>query len=161
MAKIPHRKLKNSLEFAVFKGHLVWSCHSNQQMNQSRCLWGQHEKKLRSSEHMVFLCDANAQTANSSERGCMLCGLMYNTLHYKCCQRCPWGRYRPHPRHIIIYPRLIMEIHEKIFSATAWHKACIFDIQQCHVELYINPANHAPGVKYGPTPGVIIGPWPC
>ena len=26
--------------------------------------------KLRSSEHMVFLCDANAQTANSSEGGC-------------------------------------------------------------------------------------------
>ena len=26
-------------------------------------------------------------------------------------------------------------------------------MQQCHVELYINPANHAPGVKYGPTPG--------
>ena len=32
-------------------------------------------------------------------------------------------------------------------------KACVFDIQHCHVELYINPANLAPGVKYGPTPG--------
>ena len=42
---------------------------------------------------------------------------------------------------------------KKIFSATAWHKACIFDIQHCHVELYINPANLASGVKYGPTPG--------
>ena len=31
----------------------------------------------------------------------------------------------------------IMEIYEKILSATAWHKACIFDIQHCHVELYI------------------------
>ena len=28
-------------------------------------------KKLRSSEHMVFLCNANAETANSSERGCI------------------------------------------------------------------------------------------
>ena len=34
----------------------------------------------------------------------------------------------------------------------------VFEIQQWHVELYINPANHAPGIKYGPTPGVIIGP---
>ena len=25
------------------------------------------------------------------------------------------------------------------------------------MELYINPASFAPGVKYGPTPGVIIG----
>ena len=91
----------------------------------------------------------------------MLCGPMYNTLLYKCCQWCPWGPYRPRPRHVIIYHRLITEIYEKIFSAIAWHKACIFDIQHCHVELYINPANLAPGVKYGPTPGVIIGPWPC
>ena len=30
--------------------------------------------------------------------------------------------------------------------------------QHCHVELYKNPANFAPGVKYGPTPGVIVGP---
>ena len=49
----------------------------------------------------------------------MLCGLMFNTLLYKCCQRCPWGPYRPSPMHVIIYHRLIMEIHEKIFSATA------------------------------------------
>ena len=40
----------------------------------------------------------------------MLCGPMYNTLLYKCCQRCPWGPYRPCPRHVIIYHRLIMEI---------------------------------------------------
>ena len=85
--------------------------------------------------------------------------LSYFSLLYKCCQQCPWGPYRPCPRHVIIYHRLIMEIHEKkIFSATALHKACIFYIQQCHVELYINPANYAPGVKYGPTTGVIIGP---
>ena len=48
----------------------------------------------------------------------MLCGPMYNTLLYKCCQRCPWGPYRPRLRHVIIYHRLIMEIYEKI-SATA------------------------------------------
>ena len=28
-------------------------------------------KTLRSSEHMVFLCNAYAQMANSIERGCM------------------------------------------------------------------------------------------
>ena len=49
----------------------------------------------------------------------MLCGPMYNTLLYNCCQRCPWGPYRPCPRHVIILHRLIMEIYEKIFSATA------------------------------------------
>ena len=35
------------------------------------------------------------------------------------CQQCHWGLYRPRPRHVIIYHRLIMEICEKIFSATA------------------------------------------
>ena len=49
----------------------------------------------------------------------MLCGLMYNTLLYKCCHRCRRGPCSPRPRHVIIYHRLIMEIHEKIFSATA------------------------------------------
>ena len=36
------------------------------------------------------------------------------------------------------------------------NKAGLFDIQHCHVELYLNPANLAPGVKYGPNPGVIM-----
>ena len=45
----------------------------------------------------------------------------------------------------------------KKFSTLQPHD-CIFDVQQCDVELYINPANHAPGVKYGPTPGPIIRP---
>ena len=77
----------------------------------------------------------------------MLCGRMYNTLLYKCCQRCPWDPYRPHPRHVIIYYRLIMEIYEKYENEN-----------MRNVELYINSANLAPGVKYGPTAGVIIGP---
>ena len=29
----------------------------------------------------------------------------------------------------------------------------IFILQHCYVDLYINPADHAPGVKNGPTPG--------
>ena len=28
----------------------------------------QHEKKLKSSEHMVFVCNTSAQTASSSQR---------------------------------------------------------------------------------------------
>ena len=50
-----------------------------------------------------------------------------------------------------------MEIHDKFFSETTRPKACLFGTQDCEVELYINPDIHAPGVKYGPTPGVIIG----
>ena len=46
-----------------------------------------------------------------------------------------------------------MEIYDKILSETARLKACIFGTQHCHVELYINSANHAPGIKYGPTCG--------
>ena len=41
---------------------------SNQLINQSRSLCGQHEKKLRSSEHMVFLRNTNG---NMSVRGCI------------------------------------------------------------------------------------------
>ena len=41
----------------------------------------------------------------------ILCGAMYSTPLYKSCQRCPWGPYRPRHRHVIIYHRLIMEIH--------------------------------------------------
>ena len=64
--------------------------------------WEKRKKNLLLRNHM-------AQSFH------MLCGPMYNTLLYKCCQRCPWGPYRPHPRHVIIYHRLIMEI----FSGTA------------------------------------------
>ena len=63
------RIVRNKFHFICrFKGHLVWNCYSNQQINQSRCLFEQHEKKLRSTEHMVFLCNA---MANSNKRGCM------------------------------------------------------------------------------------------
>ena len=54
-------------------------------------------------------------------------------------------------RDIIIFQRLILEIHDKMFfSKTARPKACIFGTQDCQVELYINPAIHAPGVKMAP-----------
>ena len=40
----------------------------------------------------------------------------------------------------------------KIFCETTIAKASIFGIQLCYVELYINPAKHALGVRNGPTP---------
>ena len=44
------------------------------------------------------------------------------------------------------------KIHEKIFfSETTTARASIFGMQHCYVELYINPAKHAPGVRNGPT----------
>ena len=82
---------------------------------------------------------------------------MYSDPLYKFCLPCCWGPYRPCPGGIVFH-RHIVEIHDNIFSETAKPKACIFDMQQCHVELYINSANHVSGVKYGPTLGVIIGP---
>ena len=56
--------------------------------------WEKRKKNLLLRNHM-------AQSFH------MLCGPMYDTLLYKCCQRCPWGPYRPHPRHVIIYHKLI------------------------------------------------------
>ena len=40
------------------------------------------------------------------------------------------------------------KIHEKSSSA----KASLFVMQRCYVEIYINPAKNAPGVRNGPTP---------
>ena len=39
------------------------------------------------------------------------------------------------------------------------HTTYIFDIKQCQVVPYINPANHAPGVQTGHTLGAIIFHW--
>ena len=38
----------------------------------------------------------------------MLCGAMYSTPLYKSCQQYPWGTYRPCPRQVITYHRLII-----------------------------------------------------
>ena len=85
----------------------------------------------------------------------MLCGPLYNPLLYKCCQRCPWGPYRPRPRHVIIDHRLIMEIYEKnhlcnsmtqslymcytTLSCGALHKSC----QSCPWgQIWPHPGGH-------------------
>ena len=48
---------------------------------------------------------------------------------------------------------------KKIFlSETTTAKASIFGMQYCYVELYINPAKHAPEVSNGPAPGGSIAP---
>ena len=44
------------------------------------------------------------------------------------------------------------------FSETTTAKASIFGMQHCYVELYINPAKHAPRVKNGPTPVGSVAP---
>ena len=50
---------------------------------------------------------------------------------------------------------LQLKIHEKtFFLETTTAKASIFGMQHSYVELYINPAKHAPGVRNGPTLGV-------
>ena len=48
-------------------------------------------------------------------------------------------------------------IKNTFFSETTRPKSCIFGMQDCHVEFYINPANYVPGVKNIPTSRVIIG----
>ena len=65
MAKILPSKIKISFEFANLK--VIWFETVTQ---ISRSINPDVFEKLRSSEHMVLLCNANAQTANSSERGC-------------------------------------------------------------------------------------------
>ena len=98
---------------AMYSGPLYKICYKSCQP----CCWGpygprpgasweKHKKNLLLRNHMAQIFH-------------MLCGPTYNTLLYKCCQRCPWGPYRPRHWHVIIYHTLIMEIYEKIFSATA------------------------------------------
>ena len=71
--------------------------------------------KLRSSEHMVSLCDANAQTANSSERGCMKFNKNKSVYTYSRSGR--WVRHpRPHrldtvPEH---YPPYCIQCHRNM-----------------------------------------------
>ena len=51
------------------------------------------------------------------------------------------------------------KIHEKtFFSETTTANASIFGMQNCYMELYINPAKHAPRVRNGPTPDTIHNP---
>ena len=59
---------------------------------------------------------------------------MYKGHLYKSCQPCPWGRYRPCHRDIIICHRLIMEIHEK--SATGLN---IYDSKKIGPQRFICP----------------------
>ena len=51
--------------------------------------------------------------------------------------------------------RLTMGKNSKIFfSETTWPKALIFCMWQWLMVLYVNCANHVPGVKFGHAPGV-------
>ena len=86
----------------------------------------------------------------------ILCVAMYRGHLYKSCQLCPWGPYRLTPVALLSAIDLQWKIHEQIFfSETTTAKASVFGMQHCYVELYINPAKHAPGVRDGPSPRVI------
>ena len=87
----------------------------------------------------------------------ILCVAMYSIPLNNSCQLCPWGPDMPRPKDAIIFHRLITEIHETIFfSETVKAKACLFGLEQCHVELYKFCQPYAPGVKNGgPIPGAI------
>ena len=61
-----------------------------------------------------------------------------------------------HAPGVISSHRLIMGLTSKVFfSETMRPTAYIFSMSQCLVVLYVNPANQAPGVQTGHTPGVI------
>ena len=80
-----------------------------------------------------------------------LCIAMYSTSLHKFCQLCPWSPYRTHTRGVIIFHRLIMELHDKIFSETARPKACNFLV--CSNK----SCQSCPWVQIWPHNGVIIG----
>ena len=98
----------------------MWQCIKDNKKKKSS------SRKLQGLELSYFACTHVA---------------MYKGHLYKSCQLCPWGRYRPCPRGIITYHRLILEIHEKSgtglniydskkmdpsgsFAPTSWQYTC-------------------------------------
>ena len=71
---------------------------------------------------------------------------------YISCQPWPWAPNCPRLGSVIICHRNKQKI---FYSETARPEACLFSMKQCLVVPYINPANHAPWVQIGYTPGVI------
>ena len=67
----------------------------------------------------------------------------------------PLGSNLATPRGLIVSIDLLWEINSKIFfSETTGPTALIFCMWQWLMVLYINCANHVPGVKFGHTTGV-------
>ena len=67
----------------------------------------------------------------------------------------PLGSNLATPRGLIVSIDLLWEKNSKIFfSETTGPKALIFCMWQWLMVLYINCANHVPGVKFGHVPGV-------
>ena len=80
---------------------------------------------------------------------------MANGPLHKLCHSCPWGQIWPRPRGLIVSIDLLWEKKLKIFfSETTGPTALIFCMWQWLMVLYINCANHVPGVKFGHAPGV-------
>ena len=67
----------------------------------------------------------------------------------------PLGSNLARSRRLIVSINLLWEKKSKIFfSETTGHTALIFCMWQWLMVLYINCANHVPGVKFGHAPGV-------
>ena len=67
----------------------------------------------------------------------------------------PLGSNLARSRRLIVSINLLWEKNSKIFfSETTGHTALIFCMWQWLMVLYINCANHLPGVKFGHAPGV-------
>ena len=67
----------------------------------------------------------------------------------------PLGSNLARSRRLIVSINLLWEKNSKIFfSETTGHTAFIFCMWQWLMVLYINCANHVPGVKFGHAPGV-------
>ena len=67
----------------------------------------------------------------------------------------PLGSNLARSRRLIVSINLLWEKNSKIFfSETTGHTALIFCMWQWLMVLYINCANHVPGVKFGHAPGV-------
>ena len=67
----------------------------------------------------------------------------------------PLGSNLARSRRLIVSINLLWEKNSKIFfSETTGHTALIFCMWQRLMVLYINYANHVPGVKFGHAPGV-------
>ena len=76
----------------------------------------------------------------------ILCVAMYSNLLNESCQPCPRGLYRPRPGGVMGKHKKNLLLRN--YKAKSFHPLYV-------AVLFINPANHAPGVKNGPAPWVI------
>ena len=74
-------------------------------------------------------------------------------LYVNCAIHAPGVKFGHAPGGSIVSIDLLWEKNKKIFSETTGPTALIFGMWQWLMDLYINCASHAPGVKFGHAPG--------